>query len=51
MSEPRQYKCPYCDRVSLSPGGVSFHVGIEHPDKVEEFIADHYPAMKEAYNK
>lgn len=51
MSEPRKYKCPYCVRVSLSPGGVSFHVRMDHPDKVREFNEDHYPDMKEAFKK
>ncbi len=51
MSTPTKYKCPYCDRESLSPGGVRFHVNSEHPEKAGEFNEDHYPAMKEAFKK
>ncbi|KKN18913.1 hypothetical protein LCGC14_0951090 [marine sediment metagenome] len=51
MSAPIKYKCPYCDRESLSPGGVRFHIGSDHTDKVEEFKAEHYHAMKERYYK
>ncbi|KKK41036.1 hypothetical protein LCGC14_2876020, partial [marine sediment metagenome] len=37
MSTPKKYKCPYCDRTAMSPGGVRFHIGSDHTDKVEEF--------------
>ena len=25
-----RYKCPYCDRKNLKPGGVEIHIGHEH---------------------
>ena len=51
MSAQKKYKCPYCEREALSPGGVKFHVRSEHPDKVGEFQTDHYLAMEEEFNK
>ncbi len=51
MSAIKKYKCPYCEREALSPGGVRFHVRSEHPDKAGEFQTDHYPAMEEEFNK
>jgi hypothetical protein len=46
-----RYKCPYCDRQSASPGGVRFHVKLEHPDKLDEFNQMHYPEMAERFKK
>ncbi len=46
-----QFKCPYCDRKSASPGGVRFHVKLTHPDKLEEFNAQYYAAMEESFKK
>ncbi len=52
MSKTRiEYKCPYCERTAMSPGGVRFHVGSEHTDKVEEFKAEHYPAMEKVFKQ
>ncbi len=41
-----EFKCPYCDRKSASPGGVRFHVKLTHPDKLDEFNTKHYPEME-----
>jgi hypothetical protein len=41
-----EYKCPYCDRQSASPGGVRFHVKLTHPDRLEEFNEKYYPKME-----
>ncbi len=46
-----QFKCPYCDRKSASPGGVRFHVKLTHPEKLEEFNSTHYAAMEELFKK
>ncbi len=46
-----QFKCPYCERKSASPGGVRFHVKLTHPEKLEEFNAQHYGAMEEEFKK
>lgn len=46
-----QFKCPYCERVSASPGGVRFHVKLTHPEKLEEFNATHYATMEEEFRK
>ena len=51
MSASKKYKCPYCDKTALSPAGVNFHVRMDHPEKVNEFNEDHYPAMKEEFKK
>jgi len=51
MSAPIKYKCPYCDRTAMSPGGVRFHVASEHPEKVQEFQKDYYPAMLKEFKK
>ncbi|MFH0850528.1 MAG: hypothetical protein V1924_06275 [Candidatus Bathyarchaeota archaeon] len=40
-----EFKCPYCDRKSASPGGVRFHVKLTHPEKLDEFNKKHYPEM------
>jgi hypothetical protein len=45
------YNCPYCSRKSASPGGVRFHVKLTHPDKMDEFISKHYPAMEAEFKK
>ncbi len=44
-----RFHCPYCDRQAASPGGVRFHVKLEHTDKLEEFNAVHYPGMAERF--
>ena len=49
MSMPKKFKCPYCDREAMSPGGIRFHVASDHPEKVGEFKADHYPAMAKEF--
>jgi hypothetical protein len=41
-----EYKCPYCDRKSASPGGVRFHVKLTHPERLEEFNEKYYPEME-----
>jgi hypothetical protein len=46
-----QFKCPYCERKSASPGGVRFHVKLTHPEKLEEFNSQHYPNMEEEFKK
>ena len=46
-----RYQCPYCDRQSASPGGVRFHVKLEHPDKLEEFNEKYYQEMAERFRK
>ncbi|HUS77377.1 MAG TPA: hypothetical protein VM050_01755 [Patescibacteria group bacterium] len=46
-----RFKCPYCDRQAASPGGVRFHVKLEHPEKLDEFNEIYYPAMSEKFNK
>jgi hypothetical protein len=40
-----EYKCPYCDRKSASPGGVRFHVKLTHQERLEEFNEKYYPEM------
>lgn len=44
-----RFQCPYCDRQAASPGGVRFHVKLEHADKLEEFNAVHYLGMVERF--
>ena len=46
-----QFECPYCDRISASPGGIRFHVKLTHPEKREEFNSTHYAAMDELFKK
>ena len=46
-----RHQCPYCDRQAASPGGVRFHVKLEHPGKLEEFNEMHYPGMVERFNR
>ncbi|UCD43976.1 MAG: hypothetical protein JSV27_07430 [Candidatus Bathyarchaeota archaeon] len=46
-----RFQCPYCERQAASPGGVRFHVKLEHPNKIDEFNQNHYPAMAERFNK
>lgn len=46
-----RFHCPYCERQAASPGGVRFHVKLEHPDKLDEFNQNHYPAMTERFTK
>jgi hypothetical protein len=41
-----EFKCPYCDRRSASPGGLRFHVKLAHPEKTDEFNERHYPKME-----
>ncbi len=42
----QEFKCPYCDRKSASPGGVRFHIKLTHSDKLDEFNVDYYPEME-----
>lgn len=44
-----EFKCPYCDRKSASPGGVRFHVKLTHTEKLEEFNKKYYPDMDAAF--
>lgn len=46
-----RYSCPYCERQSASPGGVRFHVRLEHPEKLEEFNKKYYPELAERFKK
>ena len=46
-----QFKCPYCERKSASPGGVRFHVKLTHPEKLEEFNSTYYAAMEEMFKQ
>jgi hypothetical protein len=46
-----RYPCPYCDRQAASPGGVRFHVKLEHPDMLQEFNETHYPRMVERFKR
>ena len=46
-----KYKCPYCDRQSASPGGVRFHIKMDHPEKLEEFNSKYYEEMAERFKK
>jgi len=48
--EIQVYICPYCNRKSLSPGGVRLHVKLIHPEKLEEFNSKYYKEMIERYN-
>jgi hypothetical protein len=41
-----KFDCPYCDRVSVSPGGIRFHIKLTHPERLEEFNANFYPDME-----
>ena len=46
-----RYQCPYCERQAASPGGVRFHVKLEHSDKLDEFNERHYEAMAERFKR
>ncbi|MGD2200314.1 MAG: hypothetical protein PVJ38_01620 [Candidatus Bathyarchaeota archaeon] len=46
-----KYQCPYCDRKAASPGGVRFHIKLEHPDNLEEFNEKYYDEMAERFKK
>jgi hypothetical protein len=46
-----KFNCPYCFRQSVSPGGVRFHVKIDHPDKLKEFDEKYYDEMKKRYEQ
>lgn len=46
-----RYHCPYCERQAASPGGVRFHIKLEHPDKLDEFNERYYEAMLERFKK
>ena len=48
-SQVVEFKCPYCDRKSASPGGVRFHVKLTHPEKLDEFNKKHYPEMENEF--
>jgi len=43
--QTQSYVCPYCNRQAPSPGGVRFHVKLDHPESFEEFMEKHYPEM------
>lgn len=47
--EMEKYNCPYCDRESVSPGGVRWHVSVEHPEKMQEFVDNYYSEMTERF--
>jgi len=53
MSEVKmeRYHCPYCDWDSVSPGGIRWHVSVEHPDKMEEFMEKYYPEMAKRFQE
>ena len=51
VAQMERYKCPYCDRQAASPGGVRFHVKLEHPCKLDEFNEIHYPGMAERFKR
>jgi hypothetical protein len=44
-------QCPYCERQAASPGGVRFHVKLDHPEKLEDFMSRLYPAMVERFRE
>jgi len=46
-----RYQCPYCERQAASPGGVRFHVKLEHDDKLDEFNERYYEGMSERFKK
>ena len=46
-----QFKCPYCERKSASPGGVRFHVKLMHPEKLEEFNNIFYDYYLSKFNE
>jgi hypothetical protein len=46
-----RYQCPYCERQAASPGGVRFHVKLEHDDKLAEFNERYYEGMSERFKK
>ncbi|MFQ6053572.1 MAG: hypothetical protein ACE5OO_05000 [Candidatus Bathyarchaeia archaeon] len=46
-----KFNCPWCDLQSASPGGVRFHVRNEHPEKLKEFMDEHYPEMSERFRR
>ena len=46
-----KFYCPYCHRQSGSPGGVRFHVKVDHPEKLKEFDEMHYDEMKKRYSQ
>ena len=45
-AQSTEYKCPYCDRKSASPGGVRFHVKLTHPEKLDEFNEKYHAEME-----
>jgi hypothetical protein len=48
-SQVVEFKCPFCDRMSASPGGVRFHVKLTHPERLDEFNKKHYPEMENEF--
>lgn len=46
-----RFQCPYCERQAASPGGVRFHVKLDHPEKLEDFMSRLYPAMVERFRE
>ena len=46
-----EYTCPYCKRISLSPGGIKFHVKLTHTDKLVEFEKNIFPQMEAEFKK
>jgi hypothetical protein len=47
----KDYKCPYCERVSLSPGGVRFHVKLTHNEKMKDFNENYFPQMETEFKQ
>ena len=46
-----RFQCPYCERQAASPGGVRFHVKLDHPEKLDDFMSRLYPAMVERFRE
>ncbi len=44
-----KFQCPYCEKQSASPGGLRFHIKLEHPEKFDEFNQKHYSKMIERF--
>jgi len=49
--QTERFQCPYCERQAASPGGVRFHIKLEHPDKLEEFNERYYDPMAERFKR
>lgn len=46
-----RFQCPYCARQAASPGGVRFHVKLDHPEKLEDFMSHFYPPMVDRFRE